>query len=236
MRQPQSARPFRNGPAVQPGQRINNLHRSKSSRAPQRHQTGPIQGGGTTDTESMSAARLAAEAAFAAPQYQPPPTAQAQITVRRMRPRDLPSVVAASDSTAAAESQTKGPRVFRLTAAKPSPLVGVQPNPSTSKQASVVDRDGDKLRPHSRPRRQAAYKKPGPVLHVVHTLPARPEPQDKVPHFDSLAAQVQHIGVLLETAKRASKFRIVETSSTQEWQRLAKIASDIRREIKTQLR
>jgi hypothetical protein len=191
----------------------------------------------SSDAAPMSAARLAAEAAFApAPVHDAPPLLlPAQVVVRRARGAPLTLAAAAATDSAgpSAASSTKGPRVFRVEAAA-SPIALADDHPRWP--ATTNGHDGVAHMPTSRPRRTAADKRPGPVLHVVHALPARPEPAPQAQRLDELTVQLARLEPVLADIRRAQAFRLVDESCAREWQRLSGVADDIRRALGLMLR
>jgi hypothetical protein len=191
-----------------------------------RHLPSRDAGGKGNDATPMSAARLAAEAAFAAPLFSAPPaSAPAQVTVRRARGPGLATAVADDVDTSSAgpsdSSTAKGPRVFRIDAA-PSAVTLVAddlPTPTAWQGDDAVV-----SRPTSRLRRTATDKRPGPVLHVVHTLPSRQV--TSLQPLGALTTQLALLEPVLADIQHAQAFQFVDNSQASEWQRLGRVADD----------
>jgi hypothetical protein len=178
----------------------------------------------------MSAARLAAEAAFGdRPQRTAPPN-PALVIVRRARLAVDAGTAAASDDTRPAtqpQPVDKSPRVFRVDAA-PSPKPPDLPALDLVPPALT----GQAVAAGARPRRTAAHKRPGPVLHVVHTLPARrPEVEAPATDLAALAAALDRVGLVLADIGRAQSFRVIDDHRSASWQQLSLQADAIRAEL-----
>ncbi len=150
----------------------------------------------------LSAARLEAEAAFAAPQLRLTPAIQAQVTVRRTRLLVVPEKEVAGDAPAA-EPAAKSPRVFRVEAAHSaeSALAGPALQPPVTK----------------RRRRAAVGKAPGEVFHVVRAQPA-------VPALAFLVAELASVAPVLDLIRRAQSLWFIDDRLAKDWQRLSKRA------------
>ncbi len=170
----------------------------------------------------QSEARRAAEAAFAAPAAAlPTATAgnlQARITVKRARLAILAkSVVAEAASADAhvtqslASPQTKAPRVFRVDGgpAKPS--------------ADAAGFDAPPPTPTKRARRRAtpAHQAAGPVLHVVHSLPAAQSLAPvATPTLADIRAQMAQLTQLIEAIQQARALTFVDEQFDKQWRKL----------------
>ena len=181
----------------------------------------------------MSAARLAAEAAFAAP---PPPSAspeQVQVTVRRTRLTAPVAELAAVDNThPAVEPTRKAPRVFTLEAAQaprqPDALLGVQPLPLPLPPAASIRSDSPAADAKARSRRIAIDKRPGPVLHVLHSVPPQTRPAELAPpRLATLIDELARVGPVLESIAQAQSFRFMDDRFAKEWQQLSQRADDL---------
>jgi hypothetical protein len=174
--------------------------------------------------EPMSAARLAAEAAFSAPPSPATATdAPAQVTLRKSRWVLGTDELAAGNTNgdaagnaAGAASAGKSARVFRVNA----------------EPVAVVNRVHETASAVPRTRRLDADKRPGPVVHLVQALPAReavalmpaPSPQ-------AMRAELHQVGLLLQAAERASALRFDVDSPAQEWQRLSQKIDSLQRDL-----
>lgn len=169
----------------------------------------------------MSAARLAAEAAFAGPRDPAPPAHLAQVIVRRDRLAD-PAGERPADTGAgvAPDAAAKGPRVFLVEGVRnPAPNDGP---PADTAMTGAVPRS----------RRIASDRRPGPVLHRVHAtpLPQRP-PEGSAAVLDVLRSRLADLGQLLLAVERAQSFQFVDQRFELEWQRLSRKAHGIRQEL-----
>jgi hypothetical protein len=195
----------------------------------------------------MSAARQAAEAAFAAPELRPPQPGEVQITVRRARGAEIPqsepglkperqATPCSSDAPLAA----KGPRVFRIETLQ---------TPRSQEAPAAVNTlaHEDALRDHppkppttSKRRRRATHMQPGPVLHVVHTLAVRsepePEPEPTRPRLDLMAAELAQIGKVLDQAKHAESLQFIAPGFGRVWDRLGRRVQQLQHDIHMQTR
>lgn len=174
----------------------------------------------------MSAARLAAEAAFAAPaQPEPPPQAPAQVTLRRSRLAGGLDEAAGGGvaSPSGMPPEAAGPRVFRVVAAPSAFALALAPRALL---------DGSAAPPAvPRKRRVRAEQRPSPVVVVqVATAPAAPlQPE-------ALRAELQRAGALLEVAARAQAFHIDPHAFDRDWQRLSRRADELLKELQAQQR
>jgi hypothetical protein len=183
----------------------------------------------------MSAARQAAEAAFATPELRPPPTLEVQITVRRTREAPAPKLET-PQSSPDAPSVSRGSRVFRIESAQTAGL----PEAVSATNALLHE---ESLRNHGPSPRTAAplsravdNRRPGPVLHLVQTLDAPSEPEQTRPRLDLLAAELARVGTVLDEIKQAQSLKFVANPFAREWERLWRVAAEIRQDIKTQWR
>lgn len=175
---------------------------------------------------TRSAARLAAEAAFAAPQVvvlaQQP---AAKVMVRRTRSASLAAEPPPEPTHGAAiELTPKSARVFRVEAAPKAPSVEAcsassppQAEESTLSAGSLV-----KAPAIPKPRRIGTDKRPGPVLHVVApSEPTRPV-EVRPPRLDWLAGELGRVTPVLEGIARAQAFTLVDERCAREWMRLSR--------------
>ncbi len=193
----------------------------------------------STDATPMSAARLAAEAAFGpAPLLaEAPQPIQAQVVVRRGRAAALTPAAAAVDEAGvdpSAPFAAKGPRVFRVEAAAMPVAMLTEPVPSPV--AANSSGSAAALAPKGRLRRATADQRPGPVLHVVHTLPPRPAASPPLLPVGALAARLALVEPVLAEIRRAQALLFVDHSQAGEWQRLGRVADAIRLALRTMTR
>jgi hypothetical protein len=173
---------------------------------------------------------------------EPTPLSQAQVTVKRARAAaPVLTAEAQGGSTLANQMTGPGPRVFRVQAAQtfeppqlqtPSPPAD-EPNPAPPVDLPRSDRP--KPQTAGRSSRTATHKQPGPVLHLVHSIPPRPDPESEQPQFGLWAAEMTRIGIVLDDIKRAQSFTFIDDDVAAEWRRLSRAASALHLEIKAQL-
>jgi hypothetical protein len=187
----------------------------------------------------QSDARRAAEAAFAAPLPAAPDTTQALITVKRARlavfAQTAPSNAADADAASAdavsagnppqAEPPSKQPRVFRVD--------GGQAKPGSTNPAS----EGALLQPQSQPKRrrsalQHAHKAAGPVLHVVHSLPAMQRQPLTVtptpaPTREAITAQMAELTQLLKSIQQLQSLKFIDEQFDKQWHKLLRQAQSV---------
>lgn len=161
----------------------------------------------------MSAARLAAEAAFGAPLQALQPVLQAQVTVRKARqldPADEPAALAPAPAEGATEASAKAPRIFRVDAVRLSDPE--DPRLVEASDASQVPGSHD-MPAVPRRRHRSPDKRPGPVLHVVQAA----------------AAPAQ---TLEPMAPAEGSFTIVDPRFAAEWQRLSRLVDGLQRDLR----
>jgi hypothetical protein len=185
---------------------------------------------------TKSAARLAAEAAFAAPQVQP----LAQVTVRRTRSASVAvePPPEASDSLTI-EPTARSARVFRVEAAPISPSVeaGLATLPPPTEGSTYSGTLPAHATEPPRERRIATYKRPGPVLHVVHAPPERQRESEVLQRqLELLTSGLDRVKPVLETIARAQAFSLVDERFAREWMRLSKKVDRLRAQIRAQVR
>lgn len=185
----------------------------------------------------MSAHRLAAEAAFAAPPLSAPSPSQAQIAIRKARIAVLAAQPVVTDECQAAlEPAAHRPRVFRVEAPRAvHSMQALGDSKHTLLAISAGDADADAV-VVPRSRRAAADKRSGPVLHVVHALPARPPLEPVAPSLRGLIAELANVEPTLDAIRCALSFEIVDRRTAVEYPRLSRVAEDIRSELEACLR
>jgi hypothetical protein len=164
----------------------------------------------------MSAARLAAEAAFAeAPRPPAPPAVAAQVILRRSRLAGATGEPAANERPSEAPaSAEKGARVFRVhTPAAAAPLAPPAHVVADAALPPVVPRA----------RKARADQRPGPVVVVLQAAPApvAPPPEPPPARLEDLLAELHRAGDVLAVAERAQAFRVEPEGGTREWHQLA---------------
>jgi len=198
----------------------------------------------------MSAARQAAEAAFAAPRLHPAPPTQAQVTVRRDRlaagaaPGAEPA--AADNAGPATEPAGKSPRVFRVELARaPQPVetapAALAPLPARPRPPAAATRNGGPavVAAAGQPRRIATDRRPGPVLHVVHAArPALPQraAEQAAPEMHTLVAELARVGQVLQSIGDVQALRFIDDRFADAWNRLSRTADDLHVELTAKLR
>ena len=166
----------------------------------------------------ISAARLAAEAAFAAPAlFQPTRPTTAHVTVRRARLGPLSVPAWAGEVLPSVEPQGKAPRVFRLDA-----VHATAPTPAAPAAAAAAANSTPPAGIRRR-RRVATDKLPGQVLHVIHIPTRQPEPVPAVAAArpGMLSAELARVAPVLQAIQRAQSFVFIDDSFEQQWERLS---------------
>ena len=188
---------------------------------------------------TKSAARLAAEAAFAAPQVRSLVQPLAQVTVRRTRSASVAvePPPEASDSPTI-EPTARGPRVFKVEAAPISP--SVEAGLATLPPPTEGSTHSDSLPAHApatpSERRIATDKRPGPVLHVVHAPPKRQRESEVLQRqLELLTSGLDRVKPVLETIARAQAFSLVDERFAREWMRLSQKVDRLRAQIRAQV-
>jgi hypothetical protein len=197
----------------------------------------------------MSAARLAAEAAFAAPEFRAEQPPLVPITTRQMRWTDAPGLAPvpepeneqtpapkaqplAVESDPNAPPQARAPRVFRIETAPKLPSNDALAAAAATPPADPWPGRGPTAHPGPRSRRKASHRQPGPVLHVVHPPAVPSEPEAPRPRLDLLRAELANIGTVLDEAQRASSLQFVATNVSGEWERIWRKGEGIYLDIK----
>ncbi len=191
----------------------------------------------------MSAARLAAEAAFAAPLPLSASPERVQVTVRRARlAAPVAEPAAVDDTRPAIEPTRKAPRVFTLEAAQaprqPDTPLGVQslPLPPASPAASIRS-DAPATGARARIRRIAVDKRPGPVLHVLQSVPRQTRQAETTPpRLATLIDELARVGPVLESIAQAQSFRFIDDRFAMEWQQISQRADDLQMKLNALLR
>lgn len=181
---------------------------------------------GNQGAAPKSAARLAAEAAFALPETSAWPQQPAQVSVRRARFASLvqpPSPEGEDGPTT--ELAIKGSRVFRVEAEAAAPVVNTL-DPALPPAPSPA---------HPTERRIASDKRPGPVSHVVHALPERqPEAATLQRRLGLLWGDLQGVMPDLGLIAHAQAFSLVDEHLTDEWLHLSEQVDALHAQIQNQ--
>lgn len=190
------------------------------------------------DRAPMSAARLAAEAAFAAPNSaQPTAAAAASVVLRRSRlvAGQGPAAqheAAAHEAAATHAAAGKNARVFRVQATPTNPF-----SPEAAAGAADAEPSAPTPKPPTRARRVGSDKRPGPVLMLVQAPVAVAAVVElPTPPLEDLLTQLNLAGQLLQAAERAQSFRLDTDSCAKEWQQLSHKIDSLREDIRSQLR
>ena len=194
----------------------------------------------------MSAARMAAEAAFAAPQFSLGPNFKAQITVRRARVPASAQPAAAEPSPPTDEPIGKRPRVFKVEAARDHHTLQAEPAPGTP--VNLADhRQADT--PKQRKRRPADHKRPGPVVLVHSPPPPLPfqliqliqplqpsKPHKAAPRSEALLAGLEKITPTLAAIEQAQSYWFIDNRFDSHYQRLSKQADELLKQLRNRRR
>lgn len=225
---------------LQHGRRIQN---SATNKAPGHRAQALLAFGADADdlaAATRSAARLAAEAAFAAPQVRSLPQTSAQVIVRRTRSASLagkPKPEAGDGPTI--ETAARGARVFRVEAAPTSRSaragIAVEPSPTEASTHSSSLPVHAPASPNGR--RIAADKRPGPVSHVILAPSERErEAEAPQPRLDLLLGELERVTPVLEFIARAQAFSLVNERIAREWLRLSRKVDKLHEQIRARVR
>lgn len=210
------------------------LGRTGSHRA-QHRMAVPAEGNGL-HTAPISAARLAAEAAFTAPPSNPAPAVQTQVTVRKVRlaASASPTGMPAAGAQDSGEQARKAPRVFRLDASQAAPNLQMSADQAAVQTSSAAVSIGMTRRSA----RKATDKRPGPVVHVIHALPVQRREIQKVaqPTLEALIMKLACVEPVLQQIQHAQALVFIDERFSKEWQRCSRRADELHRELKALLR
>lgn len=149
---------------------------------------------------------------------------------------------ATADASRAVDAAGKGPRVFRVAVAQATRPVEAPPVAEAwveAWSAPALPADGGPPgKTADRTRRIATDRRPGPVLHVVHHLPARPPEQTAeaaAPTVHTLVAGLAHVGQASDAIQGMQSFWIIDEQVSAEWRRLSQLADAIGTELAAQL-
>lgn len=181
-----------------------------------------------------SAARLAAEAAFASPSDSDTQNGQAQIIVRRARNLALVERPAEVVSIAVEQSAVKEPRVFRVDNALAQALTPASAAPALS-PVQITDTQPTHIKVR---RRRAQAQRPGPV--VVVQMPAKPAPMEAPTPtaspeltFEILKAELACFTPILTAIEKAQAFQFIDNRFDRQYQRLSKQADRLLNQLKS---
>lgn len=187
----------------------------------------------------MSALRLAAEAAFAAPPFVAPAARAAVVTVRKAR-----VVVQAHECAAMDEAPSglaaagKHSRVFRVEAARPMRPMPAPVDALHAQWAAASARTdmAAAMPPELSHSRRDPNRRPGPVRHVIPGLPALADGEAPRADLDGLATQLAGVEPVFDAIRHARAFTFLDPRTAGEWQRLSLLAESLRHEITASLR
>ncbi len=220
-------------------------HSQQKKRPPQSQQPRPAPSfsldAPAPDSAPKSAARLAAEAAFAAPDLRPEEAPVVPITTRQVRWTDAatpaegpaPDQQQQSQQDQAPEANrqplenepntppvARAPRVFRIEATPKPPSDDAPAAATASPSADPLQGLGAASPFPPRTRRKASHRQPGPVVHVVHAPVVQNEPEGERPRLDLMRAELARIGAVLDEAKLAESLQFVAPNFAWEWERI----------------
>jgi hypothetical protein len=240
---------------VQFGYRRQNSQQNK--RPPQSQRPRPAQAfsldAPAPDSAPKSAARLAAEAAFAAPEFRAEEQQAVPITTRQVRWTDAPGHAEGPEPDQQQQSQqdqapeanpqpfesdpntppaARAPRVFRVeTTPKPPSDDALAAATALPSEDALQNRGGTSpFAPKTR--RKASHRQPGPVVHVVHAPAVQNEAEEDRPRLDLMRAELARIAAVLDEAKRAESLQFVAPNFAWEWERIWRKGEGICRDIK----
>lgn len=185
----------------------------------------------------FSAARLAAEAAFSqSPSLLSPPPNEPLVIVRRAKAIAalVPCAMPALAAHPGTDVDRKQPRVFRVM-------------PAQDGRAEWSEQSADSVLPDAsvtlnRRQRNAARKKPGPVLRLYQSpvaqqteAPAAAPASAQLDAPDRLAEQLALVDVVLASIGRAQSFRLQDEPADLEWRRLTQRADTLLAQLRLQL-
>ncbi len=185
------------------------------------------------DAPPVSAARLAAEAAFASPPFSVPQNSQAQITVRRARVIDPAEAASAGSLGGAPALAPKAPRVFRIETARS--LETVPAERARAFWADDLHLNTPSAPAKRRKRRLEDNQRPGPVVVVVQQPPAPRAPKPSVqaaPKLQAWAVHSNRLAAQPAAAQEARSFVFIDDAMAAQWQRLSQRADELRKAVR----
>lgn len=230
-------RPGKVNIAVHVGLRTQTPKANRSSAVATTAETNLNKVGNDEFSAPMSAARQAAEAAFAAPVQRAPQISEALVTVRKSRHAvAMEGHAAAEVALAETESGQRTPRVFRVGPPPATDTGDAKPVSEPMLQGTPRSNVETASRSPPRPRRRNGEKRPGPVLHVVHSQMEPSAARVVEPRLDELMAELTAVGPVLHTTHTAGSLLLVEKRFAADWQRLAQRVDALRKELRAMLR
>jgi hypothetical protein len=140
------------------------------------------------------------------------------------------------------EQLAKSSRVFRVKAAPtPQSIAAAFPASATTIESSMQNDILAAQTPDQRNSgRIASDKRPGPVMHVIHAMPAlqperQPDAEPPQPRLGVLIAELQGVTPNLEMIARAQTFSLVDQRLTREWLRISRQIDELHAKILAQL-
>lgn len=210
---------------------------NRTANTSQRHRRTSVLPPGTghdpQDQAPPSAARLAAEAAFAGPTFSLIQNGQTQITVRRARSFARAERPAEVSPAAAEQPVAKGPRVFRIDSARVHATVSAE---AALQPPPVQITDTQPLTPKNR-RRRAQEQRSGPV--VLVQVPAKPPTATAAsPALRSkiLVAGLARVTPILAAIEEAQAFQFIDNRFESHYQRLSRQADLLLNQLKSHRR
>ena len=188
--------------------------------------------------EPLSAARLAAEAAFTATRLPQAPTQQARITVRRSKLPGGLAAVADSVEQVVAEVAPRDARVFTIGPAHLGKAAAVS---ATAMQANAARSAADETpAPEAaRPRRLSRVpidRRPGQVTQVVLVHTALDQPPQTAVRWQVLNDDLRMLTPLLNDIRCAQSLSFIDSSFERHWDRLGQQAQQISVHLGTHLK
>lgn len=189
---------------------------------------------------AKSAARMAAEAAFEAPQVRSLAQPSPQVISRRTRsaiPAGEPAPEPCDSPTS--ERMAKSARVFRV---EPAPTaqsveIGSAILPPKSEGSPLSDSLPALAPVISHRRRIGTDKRPGPVLHVIHAPYEPKRAAEASPlRLDWLAGELDRVTPVLQAIARAQAFSLADARFAREWNRLSRKVDRLHAQVRAQLR
>lgn len=186
---------------------------------------------------SMTAARLAAEAAFAAPVRRTEQIGQTLVVVRRARlaaPANGPVVSKPGPSDT--DRDHKVPRVFRVGPTPAAHAVGAAPDPAPTPHSLPEIDVTTASSPRPRRRRRSGDKLPGPVLHVVRDETPLIADQPGDPRLKELMAELINVGHSKVVPPPLQPFCVPDQRILAAWENLAQRVEALREEVRARRR
>lgn len=182
-----------------------------------------------------STAWLAAQQAFS--ERQRAPADQPVVIVRKGRVVALSAAQAAEPQAATLAPAGKPARVFRIVSASAASNPAMQAEPSEPAWQGAAARGGDM----PRKKRVAIDRRPGPVLRIVHQLPAMdagpgiPDEASTMPKYrvSELFEMLAGVDAILDDIRFARSLQFVDAGFESTWAQLSGVAQAIQAQIST---